>query len=252
MSSIEELKFDKKNFNKHTPHGMGLLEKSLRSYGAGRSILVDKDNNIIAGNGIVESAINVGITKTRIVETTGDELVVVRRKDVMLDSKQGREMALADNATSSADLEWDEDNLRDVFTEEELEAWDVELGEEGLFLSPEDLKDIDPLPSAYEKGEDVDTFEFGRAIEYDADYQELQKQVESCANPELKKLFERRLKDFSDFNFAYIADYYQSGASEEEKDLMEQLGLVIPCERKALELGFIDLEQSVILGGGTL
>lgn len=40
MSDISELKFDKKNFNKHTPEGMGLLEKSLQQFGAGRSILV--------------------------------------------------------------------------------------------------------------------------------------------------------------------------------------------------------------------
>ena len=127
MSNIEELKFDKKNFNKHTENGMRLLEKSLRDFGAGRSILVDKDNNIIAGNGIVESAINAGITKTRVVETTGDELVVVKRTDVELDTKKGREMALADNATASADLEWDESLLKDQFSQEELEGWDVNL-----------------------------------------------------------------------------------------------------------------------------
>lgn len=42
---IDELKFDDKNFNKHTEYGMSLLEKSLRENGAGRSILIDKDNN---------------------------------------------------------------------------------------------------------------------------------------------------------------------------------------------------------------
>ena len=127
MSNIEELKFDKKNFNKHTENGMRLLEKSLRDFGAGRSILVDKDNNIIAGNGIVEAAQNAGITKTRVIETTGDELVVVKRNDVELDSDQGREMALADNATAAADLSWDDDLLKDQFSQEELEGWDVNL-----------------------------------------------------------------------------------------------------------------------------
>lgn len=123
MSNIEELKFDDKNFNKHTEYGMSLLEKSLREFGAGRSVLVDKDNNIIAGNGIVESAINAGITKTKVVETTGDELVVVKRTDVELDSKKGRRMAYADNATSSVDLEWDEENVKSELTKEETEEW---------------------------------------------------------------------------------------------------------------------------------
>lgn len=42
-------------------------------------------------------------------ETTGDTLVAVKRKDIDLDSAKGRELALADNATSKANLQWDED-----------------------------------------------------------------------------------------------------------------------------------------------
>lgn len=127
MSDINDLHFDDKNFNKHTEFGMSLLEKSLNQFGAGRSVLVDKDNNIIAGNGIVEAAQNVGITKTRVIETDGTELVVVKRKDVELNSIQGREMAFADNATSSVDLDWDEDNLKTEFSEEEVKSWGVDV-----------------------------------------------------------------------------------------------------------------------------
>lgn len=108
MTKINELRFDDKNFNKHTEYGMSLLEKSLRELGAGRSILLDKDNNIIAGNGIVEAAGSVGLENVKIVETTGDEIVAVKRTDMTLDSKEGREMALADNATSAIDLAWDD------------------------------------------------------------------------------------------------------------------------------------------------
>ena len=134
---ISELKFDDKNFNKHTEFGMGTLEKSLREYGAGRSILVDKDNNIIAGNGIAEVAGQLGITKTRIVETTGDELVVVKRTDVELDSAQGRGMALADNATAAADLEWDEGLVA-----AEADKYDIDTGAFGLdFAIKKSIKD---------------------------------------------------------------------------------------------------------------
>lgn len=141
MSNIEELKFDDKNFNKHTEYGMSLLEKSLREFGAGRSVLVDKDNNIIAGNGIVESAINAGITKTKVVETTGDELVVVKRTDVELDSKKGRRMAFADNATSSADLEWDKDNIKSELSPEEVGEWGADISWDEV---PEVEEDIPP------------------------------------------------------------------------------------------------------------
>ena len=127
MSNISELKFDDKNFNKHTQKGMGLLEKSLQHFGAGRSILIDKDHNIIAGNGIVEAAGQVGLDKVKIIETTGDEIVAVKRTDVSLNSDQGREMALADNATAAADLEWNKDNIADFFEPDDLEKWNVDL-----------------------------------------------------------------------------------------------------------------------------
>ena len=140
MATIKDLKFDDKNFNKHTQFGMSLIEKSLRENGAGRSILLDKDNNIIAGNGVVESAGQIGLEKIKIVETTGDEIVAVKRTDISLNSKKGREMALADNATASADLEWDEDAI-----DSESEKWGIdpsewlgnEWGEEATEPEPE-------------------------------------------------------------------------------------------------------------------
>lgn len=129
MSTIKELKFDNKNFNKHTQRGMGLLEKSLQELGAGRSILIDKDNNIIAGNGIVEAAGQVGLENVKIVETDGTEIIAVKRTDMTLDSQKGREMALADNATAAADLNWDEEAVK-----EESARWAIDVGSWGLGL----------------------------------------------------------------------------------------------------------------------
>lgn len=127
MSNIKDLKFDDKNFNDHTEFGMSLLEKSLHDYGAGRSILIDKNNNIIAGNGIVEAAAQAGIENVRIIETQGDELVAVKRTDVDLNTQKGREMAFADNATASVDLSWNKDNIGEFFTPEDTEKWGVDL-----------------------------------------------------------------------------------------------------------------------------
>lgn len=124
MSNIKDLRFDDKNFNKHTEYGMSLLEKSLRENGAGRSILIDKDNNIIAGNGIIEAAGQAGFEKVKIVETTGDEIIAVKRTDLKLDSKKGREMALADNATASIDLDWNDDLIN-----EEANKWGFDASE---------------------------------------------------------------------------------------------------------------------------
>lgn len=137
MGHIKDLKFDDKNFNKHTEYGMSLLEKSLRENGAGRSILIDKDNNIIAGNGIVEAAGSVGLEKVKIVETSGDEIIAVKRTDIALDSEQGRTMALADNATSAADLEWNEGLVAS-----EMDKYGIDTDDWGLdFAKKKSIKD---------------------------------------------------------------------------------------------------------------
>lgn len=120
---IESLVQDDKNFNSGTEAGAKLMEKSFAEFGAGRSILLDKNNNIIAGNKSQGAAIAAGIKKVRIIETTGDELVAVKRVDVDLDSEQGRKMALADNATSAANLEWDKKNIQDIT--ESIDGFDV-------------------------------------------------------------------------------------------------------------------------------
>lgn len=145
MSKIHDLKFDSKNFNKHTEFGMGLLEKSLKQFGAGRSILIDKDNNIIAGNGIVEAAGQAGLENVKIVETTGDEIVAVKRTDVSLDSRQGREMALADNATAAADLEWDDGLIASECDKNGINTDDWGLNV-GVKKSIKDEKDIENNP----------------------------------------------------------------------------------------------------------
>lgn len=106
---LENLVPDNKNFNKGTEYGDHLMDKSLREFGLGRSILIDKNDRIIAGNKTFEKAGEIGFERVLVVETTGDTLVAVKRKDIDLDSAKGRELALADNATSKANLQWDEE-----------------------------------------------------------------------------------------------------------------------------------------------
>ena len=102
------------NFNKGTDLGRELLDKSWRELGAGRSILLDKNNRIVAGNKTVEQALLSGFTKVRIIDSDGKNLIAVLRTDVDLDSPQGRKLALADNSVTQADLVWDDKKLADM------------------------------------------------------------------------------------------------------------------------------------------
>jgi len=126
---IEKLVPDDKNFNKGTEYGEQLIDNSIGKFGAGRSILIDKNNRIIAGNKSTLHAINKGIEDVLIVETDGSKLVAVKRTDIDLHSATGRELALADNATAKANIEFDMDMIRAV--EEELNI-DFETTDMGL------------------------------------------------------------------------------------------------------------------------
>lgn len=150
-AKITELVQDDRNLNKGTARGKELIQKSIGQFGAVRGVAVDKDNRIIAGNKTVENAIEQGIEEIIIVETTGKELVVTKRVDTSLDSKEGREMALADNATVKADLAWDLDEMRAVSDDFgiDTDSWLQEFPQEenlpeelqGLDIDPEKLKE---------------------------------------------------------------------------------------------------------------
>jgi NACalpha-BTF3-like transcription factor len=152
LIDIEELRQDNLNFNKGTYEGEVLIKKSLERFKAGRSVLIDKDNNIIAGNKTVQAAATMGM-KVRVIETTGDELVAVKRTDIDIDSKEGRELALADNRTAQINLAWDEPNLEAAALQFGLDASDF-----GLEMT-------DNEPTAESKGEiDVGTFDTDQTL----------------------------------------------------------------------------------------
>ena len=146
MSNISDLKFDDKNFNEHTEKGMGLLEKSLQKFGAGRSILIDKNNNIIAGNGVVEAAGNIGLEDMQIVETVGDKIVAVKRTDIDLNTKKGREMAMADNAISQVNLEWNQGTVAAVSDEFGIDTddWGLDFAKKKSIKDEKDLENNAP------------------------------------------------------------------------------------------------------------
>jgi len=131
-TKLKDLIPDNKNFNKGTEYGNSLIEKSLRKFGAGRSILIDKNNRIIAGNKTIENAAAIGLEDLQIVESDGTKIIAVKRTDIDLDSKAGRELALADNATAKANIDWDIETTFEVANEFGFDAgeWGIEAEQE--------------------------------------------------------------------------------------------------------------------------
>lgn len=124
-AKVTDLIQDDKNFNKGNEFGESLIEKSFNKFGAGRSVLIDKNNRLIAGNKSTEKFVANGGEKVIIIDTDGDTLVAVRRKDVDLDTPQGREIALADNAAAKANIVLDAEVIEAEVGEVVAEEWGI-------------------------------------------------------------------------------------------------------------------------------
>src|SRR5437870_3156686 len=70
---LGDLKPDPHNANRGTDRGRAALERSLREYGVGRAVLIDRHGGIIAGNKTVEQAKRLNIP-LRVVKTDGHHL----------------------------------------------------------------------------------------------------------------------------------------------------------------------------------
>jgi hypothetical protein len=136
----KDLIHDDKNFNKGSEVGAKLIKKSFEKFGAGRSILLDKNNRIIAGNKSVEFS---GIDDVQIVESDGTKIIAVKRTDIDLDSPLGREMALADNASAKANIVFDAELIEAEVGIAVAEEWKIDTGTK---LSDEMSEDF-TLPS---------------------------------------------------------------------------------------------------------
>ena len=87
MEEKVEIKIDPRNYRIHGDENKRLIHKSLVECGAGRSVLADRDNVLIAGNGVYEEAQKLGL-KVRIVESDGTELIVIKRKDLSTEDEK--------------------------------------------------------------------------------------------------------------------------------------------------------------------
>lgn len=121
---LRDIKYDKKNYRKHSDKNKALIRKSIEETGLGRSVVIDSENELIAGNGVVSQLPK--NTKIKVVETDGSELVVVKRTDLKTADEKRKKLALMDNSASDK-VEWDFNTLKADFSLEELDKMGVEV-----------------------------------------------------------------------------------------------------------------------------
>jgi DNA modification methylase len=111
---LTDLRPDPHNANRGTERGRAALERSLREYGTGRSVVIDRNGRIIAGHKTVQQAIALGIP-LRVVNTDGHQLIAVQRDDLDLRTDpRAQALAIADNRVGELGLEWDTDMLKQL------------------------------------------------------------------------------------------------------------------------------------------
>ena len=95
---IDQLLPDAENVREHGDENKRAIKRSFERFGPFRSLAMDADGIIRAGNGSLEAAREAGITKVRIVKGSRDELVVVQRDDIH--GEEAQAYAIADNRSS--------------------------------------------------------------------------------------------------------------------------------------------------------
>ena len=124
---MEEIKFDKRNYRKHSDKNKKLIRKSLQECGAARSIVVDSEGEIIGGNGVFGEAQRLKMP-IKVIETDGTELVVVKRTDLKTGDEKRKKLAVLDNSTSDTS-EFDNSLLTTDFDLEQLVDLGVDIKE---------------------------------------------------------------------------------------------------------------------------
>lgn len=144
ITHLRDLTPDPANARKHTPRNVGTIVSALHEVGAARSIVIDEDGVVLAGNATIEAAAEAGIEDVRVVEADGKTIIAVRRTG--LTPQQKAKLALYDNRAAELADGWDagvlqalldEDvDLSGLWSDEELAA--VLSDSSGDYAVPED------------------------------------------------------------------------------------------------------------------
>ena len=229
------IKYDKRNYRKHNDRNKELINKSLKECGAGRSIVIDKEDNIIAGNGIYEQAQKLGI-KTKIIETDGSELVVVKRTDLATDDDKRKQLAVMDNSTSDTS-EFDIELLKEDFDIDIINDWGIKINEvidskytRKITTPIYEIKNEKPLIC-----EMIDTKKADKLVEY----------IKSKKLPsDIEDFFIKTATRLYEFRYDNIAEYY-AHQNKDIQEIMEKLALVIIDFDKAIENGYVELNNFI-------
>ena len=149
-TKISEFRPQRQNANKHTPRGLGMLDKSMGENGFIGAMTSAADGEIFDGSARLETAYERfgEDVEPIVIDADGTRPIIVRRIDIpSADDPRAKKLAIAANRIASVDLDWDADilaaiadevDISDMFFEDELAA----LAERD---SEEETPDFEPV-----------------------------------------------------------------------------------------------------------
>jgi len=236
IMSVEDLIPYALNTRTHSDDQVAQIAASIRAFGFTNPVLIDEQNNLIAGHGRVMAARKLKMTEVPAVVVTG------------LDDRKRRALIIADNKLA-LNAGWDEDALRieleDLgadfgalmgFSQDELVALlksDTEEDNEYTKkVSAPVYEPTGPKPELEEMFNDEKTRDLLYGIEG------------SGLSDEEKRFLTLAAGRHTVFNFEVIANYY-AHASKECQELMEDSALVIIDFEKAIENGYVKMSDKL-------
>jgi ParB-like chromosome segregation protein Spo0J len=141
--SVSDLELDPENVRKHSQKNLDAIKESLRQFGQVKPIVINSDLKVIAGNGTLTAAKELGWQKINVIQLPED-----------WDKNKIKAFAIADNRTAEL-AEWETELLNIQL--EELREYGFELSSLGFekLRDPnegiEDFKEIDEdLPTDFQ------------------------------------------------------------------------------------------------------
>lgn len=219
------------NSRTHSEQQVAQIAASIREFGFTNPVLIDDQNNLIAGHGRVLAARKLKMSEVPAIIVTG------------LDERKRRALIIADNKLA-LNAGWDEKTLKI-----ELEDLAGEFGDL-MGFSKDEIEIIlqkQAIESIYSDKLAVPTYEPKNKKPSISDLYDDEKAMDLIAEIKQSKLPQEE-KDFLMsaasrhivFNYSKIADFY-AHSSQECQRLMENSALIIVDYKQAIENGFVQL-----------
>ena len=126
---IADLKFDHCNFNKGSEYGNSLLEKSIQKFGFREAATLDKNGVLVGGNKRTAKAGELGFEDVEIIKGDPKKVYCIQYDDIDMDTKEGKELALALNQTAAKNIILDAEVIEAELGEAVCVEWGVEQEE---------------------------------------------------------------------------------------------------------------------------